>query len=412
MMRTAVLALAVCASVAAADDPAGGYEVDDVLVLEGSAHAAGLNARGRYSSTLPRSLAGRRAVGEGDGPMPAGVIAFSGEGGERVDVLLEYSGRAVASVLPAGVRRGRLLWSGLTLGDEPPGPLAAALPAEHWLEGVRAAAEGLTVRTGTAAERVLLYDVELDASPEVGLAVEGDAWRVLNRGRRPVSAAAALRPAGEGRWRLGVAGDVPAAPDEKPAEEPEDGETKVDEDSVGARVVSAAVDAAKEAAGMPAAKPKPKEGPAAEAALTFGEPLSAEEAAAAYADLLPGVTGAGRAHLEAVVRSRLSADAALLAYRLAPDEHARLMPIEVTPAAAAVRRTAVVLVPDADPSIGDRVEALVAQLGDDAWARREAATAQLRQLGRAAEPALKAALTNEDPEIADRAKRLVDELKP
>src|SRR4051812_28856179 len=59
----------------------------------------------------------------------------------------------------------------------------------------------------------------------------------------------------------------------------------------------------------------------------------------------------------------------------------------------------------------DNAAALVRQLGDEKFERREAATARLVHLGRAAEPALTAAASGDDPEAARRARLLLDRLK-
>src|SRR5947207_3446559 len=59
-----------------------------------------------------------------------------------------------------------------------------------------------------------------------------------------------------------------------------------------------------------------------------------------------------------------------------------------------------------DP-VQQRIDALIAQLGDDEYARREAAGKQLEELGDAAMPALRLATDNNDPEIRIRAQQLI-----
>ena len=51
------------------------------------------------------------------------------------------------------------------------------------------------------------------------------------------------------------------------------------------------------------------------------------------------------------------------------------------------------------------VERLVRQLGSESYAEREAASRQLRSLGRAVLPALEKATDNADPEVRTRARR-------
>ena len=391
-------------------DPTGDYRVEDLVVIEGSAYAEGLNSRGRFASALPRSLAGRRAVSEdGAATMPAGVITFHGEPSSRVDVLLEFRGRAVASVPSASQRSGRMLWTELTLAARDAAAAPRPVSGESWLQDVREAAEGLSIVAGTASERLLLYDIELDGTADVGLEVADDVWTVANRGRQAVTEAAVIRPDGDDRWRVGVAPTVPAAPvAEAPAEEAAGGEADAETDTDQTAT-------AQPAAQMPTAgvvSAGKRDGPASREEVSFGPPLSADDAVATYADRLPDVTGAARAHLRAVLRSRLSAESATLVYRLDPAEHTRLLSLEVTPQPRAVRRTALVLVTDADPTILERVDSLIARLGDDAWRVREEAERELGRLGRLAEPALRKAVTSEDPEIANRAQRLAEDLTP
>jgi uncharacterized protein (TIGR03067 family) len=66
---------------------------------------------------------------------------------------------------------------------------------------------------------------------------------------------------------------------------------------------------------------------------------------------------------------------------------------------------------DADSSgSADRIAALVAQLGDDKFARREAAGRALAAAGRPALPALRAAAGGSDPEVQQRAEALVADI--
>ena len=55
----------------------------------------------------------------------------------------------------------------------------------------------------------------------------------------------------------------------------------------------------------------------------------------------------------------------------------------------------------------DRVAALIKQLGDDAFAKRETASKELEDIGEPALPALRTAATSsDDPEIRGRAERI------
>ena len=65
---------------------------------------------------------------------------------------------------------------------------------------------------------------------------------------------------------------------------------------------------------------------------------------------------------------------------------------------------------DPDKETGaDRIDRLIKQLGDKAFAKREAATKELEAIGVATLAALRnAAASSDDPEIRLRAKRIVD----
>jgi len=70
------------------------------------------------------------------------------------------------------------------------------------------------------------------------------------------------------------------------------------------------------------------------------------------------------------------------------------------------------VVPPPTPQTLKRVAALIRQMGDDSYKRREQATDALRKMGDAATDQLRAAASDSDPEIAVRARMLLRELDP
>ena len=67
---------------------------------------------------------------------------------------------------------------------------------------------------------------------------------------------------------------------------------------------------------------------------------------------------------------------------------------------------------DAQQAVPDDVKKLILQLGDDQYAKREAASVELKAIGKPALPALKQAIErNEDPEIVSRAQALVKRIE-
>ncbi len=59
---------------------------------------------------------------------------------------------------------------------------------------------------------------------------------------------------------------------------------------------------------------------------------------------------------------------------------------------------------------GEQIKELVAALGSDTWKERVEAEKKLIETGRAAGPALEEAAKSDDPEVAYRAKKILDEI--
>jgi hypothetical protein len=111
-------------------------------------------------------------------------------------------------------------------------------------------------------------------------------------------------------------------------------------------------------------------------------------------------------------RHALESKRLTVVYRLDPAEMERLLPLELTPSPRKLVRVGLVVVRNLDPGIGEDVERLIAQLGDEEWARREAASKQLAEIGPAAKAKLEAATKHKDLEIAWRAERLLLVISP
>lgn len=83
----------------------------------------------------------------------------------------------------------------------------------------------------------------------------------------------------------------------------------------------------------------------------------------------------------------------------------------ITPAAPATQPAARPKPEPTDAETRARVAQLIDQLGVNSFAKREAAFEELTKLGKLAEPQLRAALKSADPEVHDRAQRLIDKLE-
>jgi hypothetical protein len=100
-------------------------------------------------------------------------------------------------------------------------------------------------------------------------------------------------------------------------------------------------------------------------------------------------------------------EALVVACRLNPTVIDEKIPLSIFPMPAKTVRVALVIVRNADPQLGGEVERLVAQLGDEKFAAREAAQKRLTQLGPLAFPALQKAVNQSDQEIAIRCERIL-----
>ncbi len=83
------------------------------------------------------------------------------------------------------------------------------------------------------------------------------------------------------------------------------------------------------------------------------------------------------------------------------------LPLSVFPEPTKVVRVPIVLLRNADPQLANEVDLLVAQLGDPAYVKRQAAHKRLFELGSLAFPKLQKALENPDLEIVMRCEKLL-----
>ena len=87
------------------------------------------------------------------------------------------------------------------------------------------------------------------------------------------------------------------------------------------------------------------------------------------------------------------------------DEHIKLL---VTPEPDQVIRTAIIVVNNVDPGLGSQIEALIADLGSEQWIKRDRAQRELTALGQAAIKQVQPLKNSDDPEIAFRARQILD----
>ncbi|HEX3358494.1 MAG TPA: polysaccharide biosynthesis/export family protein, partial [Tepidisphaeraceae bacterium] len=89
-----------------------------------------------------------------------------------------------------------------------------------------------------------------------------------------------------------------------------------------------------------------------------------------------------------------------------------LIPEEVVPSPAKTVRVGLVIVRNIDPAINDQIAALITQLGDDDWSKREEAQKKLATFGHAAKSAIEKASHSKDMEVVWRAEAILHEIDP
>ncbi len=396
----------------------------EVVVLVVDRFGETANGPGMFSTALPGGGNVKRdaAAGGGDGgasgagedsgglsgaasggAMPGGFITFSGgaSGVGPFDVLVELEGGEFMGAWPRPDRRrsDRLLWHDLRAvagADDAPTPPPAALPAGHWMAPLRSESRRL-LRDNRAAERFLFYDAAVAYTTPMTVETEGDSYRLVPTRDEAVRDAFIIKRGDGGGWTVvsadasgggnRVADARPAATQPDPAASQPATTQAAGGGHTGAGgggvVVSQPVDAATPAEALvPIVR-------ALEASDALNEPELA------YA----------RAVLE---RHAFDKAGLTVVYRLDGATLDRLLPLDIAPAPAETRRVGMIILRNADPAVGERIVALVAQLGDASWSKREDAQRQLAALGKAAVPELEKRRGDEDPEVRYRVEQLLE----
>ncbi|MCA9077080.1 MAG: hypothetical protein KDA93_18785 [Planctomycetaceae bacterium] len=439
------------------------FTVRDAGVYLLSAYGTNLNDRGLFKSTLPGYTLSRRpsaSRSDANTPTPLSLITFSGSPAEDIDVLLEFdNGRFLSHWPPARMRSKRLLWASLNTSIDAP-EVPARMADGHWLSPLRED-ERLFAMCRGRCDRGLIYDAELKYSPHVTLERDGEGFRVQNKGDFPVHDVHVYRPTGDGQWSVWSVASVGAVKKVKKSDK--EGDSEAGEESAEAVFDDAGDEGSDskedgtdddnsadgtEAKSTEVAESTAEEAEASEpsesattgkgglagfiAKVKSGELPSTpkkedEDSVAAVADPVGVVTvdealqswtqrlhdqGMGDVesnHITTILKSQaLRTDATMLVYRMDESQLEKLLPMEVTPYPDRLYRVAIVIVQDADPDLQSRIEALVKQLGDDAWPQRVAAQEELAELGLAAKPKLEEAIKSDDAEVVFRAEQLLE----
>ena len=443
------LGLALCAGIAAPlaaqEDPKFDVHEWSVWIVDPTLDMA--NHADHFSSLMPGAVDSNRPRASERGPLsPLHLLTFHGEEVPDLEVDLRVeSGRFLAWWPPVDVRNNRLRWFEIALTAEPAADARMARVDErHWFGQARAIG-ALHVRQGARGERFMAYDPELSLTAPLRLEGGPDAYQLINLSPHELLDVLVLLPTADG-LRIGRVETLPAASPASllpaqpaavpaadavaaPATPAAAEEAAAKEQAAAAAAAAAANEAALKvaaAAGVvvvdAAAAPTatvyvpPADVPGAPPVeVAMAAPLSAEssELVAERAAWRARLEATGLAADEVALLAQLyeaplfETEKLLVVFRLPADIVEQRLPLVFYPAPRRTVRVPLVVVRNVDPSIKDEVQTLVAGLGAEDYAAREAAEQRLWELGRLALPALKQALQSPDLETVYRAERLL-----
>jgi len=431
---------------APAPPPAGNYELQEWVVLIVNANQPNANATNEFPSSLPGFVPSRRStidkekLGE---PMPIGVIRLYGSQPDdktKTDVLLELKSGTFDSHWPkAESKSNRLLWKNLVL--TPDAPRLNQLEPASWYNAIRKGESAYLSYNGHG-DRALVYDAELPFKMPVKVSGgdEGKPYKVANVGEDNIVDLEFYKPTPDG-WQVGTIAQLKAAtsrPATKPAttraastqglfaSDAEGATTKPAGTTVVRTGTSGEVATETRTTRIVTVRPGRRAATRASSGPTSGpttlastQPSIEVKMEASGAKQIPvdrwkqRLTAAGLSETDmdlimAILQKHVPDKQRLTAvYRLSQEDLDRMIPQDVVPSPKKTTRVGLVILRNIDPGISKEVDALIAQLGDADWNKREAAHKQLTELGRAAQPQLQTATRNKDLEIAYRAEKLL-----
>lgn len=361
---------------AQAEKPAPALTVRDLVVLQTDRYGDVANNPIEVQSTLFQGVihTGRRKLRSRQGmydntPMPLGLITFEGRIDQPMRVRLDLPDKAKKTKHPGffhahwpnDAQKGKrsIDWFQVREAGESQQPEPADLD-EHWLKPLRESQDRLWLKTRDPVrkERFFLYDAAFAFKPTATLNKADAGYRIeaIGETKSAPLLVFALQQSKEGWTRIHP--NTPWA-DNAPA--------------------------------LPSKTVKP--------------------ALAPLADLL---TERGYNEVETRIALGMVASAGLdrssmsLVYVLPDgviDEHIWL---RFKPEPDRLIRTAIVVLNNVDPALGQRLDRLIAELGSEDWQTRDRAQQKLETIGLAAIKKVQAAKNSPDPEVAFRAQQILD----
>jgi Polysaccharide biosynthesis/export protein len=408
--------------------------------------------------------------------MPIGIIRITGGAvpSPKFDVLLNLKGGEFQGEWPKAEARGpRLLWSNLVADDAK--PMFSQLDEKHWLTQLREGeSRYLTAGRDTHGERFLLYDAEPAFAVPLKVEAAGDgAYNISNTGSADLLNLELYKSKPDG-WHHAYLNSLPASGDAKahPATQPAESTPKLHAGDgvevdlpnisgssgtmvrhdklrptgeitlplIGAiSLLDKSTDEAEQAIkqkfgernvpignvtvkiesqGSTAATAPPATGPSGPAmklALASDAASDPKQLLAAWKDRL-AATGLPPTDTNLIqsILAKYALDPGQLTavYMLDQKQMDDLIPEEVVPTPAKTIRVGLVIVRNIDPSINEEITALIAQLGDDEWSKREEAQKKLATFGHAARSAIEKASHSKDMEVVWRSEAILHEIDP
>lgn len=352
------------------------FEVREWVILLADPNQSRVNSAMTGRITLPDFMTSMREKAPFDPnnpPAPVGILRMRGATDQKINVKLSGPSVLFNSFWPAAATRTtELSWRDIILSSQP--GLVEPLDPRHWLAPLRNGNYS-HMQVGGRSERFLLYDVGfLYITPLklTGGSKPGEAMQISNIGASPLHNMVFYRREGDS-WQTGELAQVPPDTGSNPTTLPVELKTLAVSSTQPADVCG---DWRKRLADF---------------------------------DLDP-------TDLDLIVRTlaayALDDRQTTVVYRLDSSEIDRLLRLEISPTPQRVKRLALVVVRNIDPALSVLIDAMIAQLGDNDWRKREAASQMLSQIGKVAESKLRAALQSRDPEVVLRAERLLAPTRP
>ncbi len=374
--------------------------------------------------------------------MPIGVIRIIGKPAaddQTIDVLLQPSAGQFDGHWPkAESHASRLLWKNLTASLTP--PRLAEIDPNNWFAQLREGQSEYLSYHG-AGDRCLVYDLEVPFKMPIKVTGEGPTYGVSNTSPYTLHNLEFYKPTDSG-WQTALLPELkstqphpatnPGASPTNPSDHhaPTTAEIRTVFVSPTSRPVRTPAalrrsahpeerQVASSSATRPATRPAVASAstqPATNPSVSFILATAASTAmpVAAWKDRLAatGLAPIDTNLILSILQTQGPSGKRLIAIaQLSRDDLYRLIPEDVVPVPRKTVRVGLVIFRNIDPGIQKEVNHLIAQLGDDDWNKRQAASKALAGLGRAAQPQLEAATKSKDMEIVFRAEKLLHDLK-